>query len=532
MSSLFIELEPNEKLYIESVEIIILEDLIKKIKNYISSIHIYLNDQYYFFNLNEEKNTNFKGIKLPKNTKIILENQNKISKFIIDANIIIKDVNMIEEKEYKNESSKEIINWNAREIKIINIPCENQSLLIKKLDNVKINHFSKFDDVLLKIIEECSYNSTTGNISFRFLFMDGREFLELFHYQMFVILKKFVEKVVIGHKNFNDNHYLIDIMVFVNDMNIKELGSAMIHKYVKNDEHELILPTKAIMRVNKKFLSKEKKDKINIKLIQTLFHELIHCLGFGYWELFGKEIGVSKNKNIIDNPKILSVYHSIFNNESFNRLPMTKDNSHYSSYNLPIIKNGKLWSILPALKYELMSDNDTDINVFSKLTASILEMIGYKINYFLCDEYPFTQMAKKLEIEYGKPTVNHFANGYEKYIILLKSENIKVSGIEIYAMRENTEYIILNNHHYEIYCVSNLDADEKYLLGKKEGFEYFSNEIRIIPNSLTPNLFFIVSSITFGGIPIVKINGNDNLNYSNCYNNNSLKKSIEEFINI
>jgi hypothetical protein len=211
---------------------------------------------------------------------------------------------------------------------------------------------------------------------------------------------------------------------------------------------------------------------------------------------------------------------------------MTKDNSHYSSYNLPIVKNGKLWSILPALKYELMSDNDTDINVFSKLTASILEMIGYKINYFLCDEYPFTHMAQKLEIEYGKPSVNHFAYGYEKYIILLKSENIKVSGIENFAMRENTEYIIINNHHYEIYCVSQLDDDDKYLLGKKEGIEYSSNEIRIIPNRLTPNLFFIVSSITFGGIPIVKITCNDNLNYSNCYNNNSLKKSIEEFINI
>jgi len=117
MSSLFIELEPNEKLFIELVEFIILDDFINKIKNYIISLHIYINDSYYFLNLNEEKNTNFKGIKLPKNTKIILENQNKISKFMIDTNIIIKDVNMIEEKEYKNDSSKEIINWNAKEIK-------------------------------------------------------------------------------------------------------------------------------------------------------------------------------------------------------------------------------------------------------------------------------------------------------------------------------------------------------------------------------------------------------------------------------
>ena len=48
-------------------------------------------------------------------------------------------------------------------------------------------------------------------------------------------------------------------------MDIKELGSTMIHKYIRNPEEQLILPTKAIMRINKKFLSNKKKDKINIK---------------------------------------------------------------------------------------------------------------------------------------------------------------------------------------------------------------------------------------------------------------------------
>ena len=157
-------------------------------------------------------------------------------------------------------------------------------------------------------------------------------------------------------------------------------------------------------------------------------------------------------------------------------------------------------------------------------------MIGYKINYYLCDEYPFTPLGNTLEIEYGEPTENHFANGYEKYIILLKSGNIKVSGIECYSIKENTEYIIKNNHNYEIFCVSKLDTSKKYLLGEKEGAEYFDKYIRIVPNRLTPSLFFLVSSITFGGIPFVKISADDKVNYSNCYNNNSLKKSIEEFI--
>jgi hypothetical protein len=524
MKSLLIELEPDEKIYFELVDSLLLEKFISEIKYFITGIHVYIDESYYFMNIEEEKDTNFGKVEFPKKTKIIMENRSKKSVFTIHINAIIRDIYEVQENINKNDNSDDIKNWNAKEIKTINVPCDSQSLLINNLKDVKINHFEKCDDLLLKIIEDCSSNSKTGNISFRFSFMNGKEYLQLFHYEMFLLLKKFVEKLIIGHKNFKDNYYAIDIMVFVNDMNIKELGSAMIHKFIKNDEDDLILPTKAIMRVNNKFLSKEKNNKINVKLMQTLFHELIHCLGFGYWELFGK------NQNILQNRKILDVYRKIFNNNELKELPMTNDKSHYSSYNLPIIKDGKIWSIQPALKYELLSDNDTDINVFSKLTATILEIIGYKVNYYLCDEYPFTPLIQNVYIEYSNPTPNHFANGYEKYILLLRNGNSKVSGIDCYSMNENTEYIINNSYDYEIFCVSKLDADEKYLLGKKEGFEYFENYIRIVPNKKTPNLFFIVSSITFGGIPIVKIPMDDNINFINCYNNHSIKKIIDEFI--
>jgi len=530
MSFLLIELEPSEKIYLELNEPITLKYLISKINNFIKNIHIYQNNDYYLINVL----TYSKNINLTKNTKIILENGDDPAKILLDFNVSVKEVSMIDECK-KEEIIKELLDWNAKSIKTINIPNEKQSNLIK--------NFSKFGDNLLTLIEECSSNSTTGNITFRFFFMDGKEFLQLFHYQMFLILKKFVENLIISHSNFKDSHYVIDIFVFVSEMNIKELGSAMIHKYVKNDESELILPTKAIMRVNKKFLTKDKKNIINIKLIQTLFHELLHCLGFGYWDLFKKNIttllykqNVSNDEFIIPNviiyDKIINVYRSIFKDDKLCGVPLTEDNSHYNTYNTPVLKNGKLFGVLPGLKYELMSNNDTNINVFSKLSASVIESLGYKINYYLCDEYPFTPMTQNTEIEYGKPTNNHFANGFEKYIIILKYGDISVSGIEIFSMKENTEYKIINNHSYQIFCVSNLEENEEYLLGKKEGIEYNNNNITIIPNSKTPNIFYIVSSITFGGIPIIKIPSNDTVNYTNCYNNNSLKKIVEEFMDM
>ena len=136
MSSLLIELEPNEKLFLELVDNLNIQNLIKEIKKYIFGLHIYIQETYYFMNINEEKDTNFKGINLPKGTKIIFENRNKKSKFIIHINAIVKDVDTIEDKKNIEHNSKEIINWNAKEIKTINIPYENESILMKNFENV------------------------------------------------------------------------------------------------------------------------------------------------------------------------------------------------------------------------------------------------------------------------------------------------------------------------------------------------------------------------------------------------------------
>ena len=373
------------------------------------------------------------------------------------------------------------------------------------------------------LIDSLSADSTTGNINFRFYFIEGQHLLKRFHFKMFLILKKFIEKLITNHKSIKHQKFNLDILIFTLKMNDQELGSAHIHKYIKDDNK--ILPTKALMKINSNYLSDFKKDIVNLRLIQTLFHELIHCLGFGYWELFNKkEFIINKNINL---PKGLYYYKKIIGNYELPSIPMSEE-THFSNFNKPIIKDNKIIGILPGLKYEIMSVNDTYINIFSKITAGILEELGYTVNYHLCDNYYFTALPDKLYIEYSHPTPNHFAHNLEKYILLLKSDNVIVSGIETFSMLVDTTYTIINKHEFDVYVVSELGEEEKFLLTEEQGVVYNDKEIMITPNFNTPNIFYIVSSITFAGIPIVK--REEDINNINCFNKQSLKRLIDIFI--
>ena len=195
MNSLLIELEPSEKLYLELVEPLKLEDFINKIKKYITGLHVYIDETYYFMDLKEEKDNNFENIEFPAGCQLIIVNRDLKSKFMLNISANIKDINTFENKQ-KQENS------DIKEQKILNIPYEKQLLFIKNIDKIKKRDFTQQNELILSIVEECALKSENGNISFQFIFMDGRELLQLFHYQMFIILKKFIERLVIGIKIF------------------------------------------------------------------------------------------------------------------------------------------------------------------------------------------------------------------------------------------------------------------------------------------------------------------------------------------
>ena len=138
MNSLLIELEPNEKLYLELVEPLKLEDFINEIKKYITGLHVYIDETYYFMDLKEEAeaNTNFENIEFPSDCRLIIVNRDKKSKFMVNVNAIIKDIDTIEGK---NKQVNSVI----KEQKVLNIPYEKQLLFIKNIDKIRKKDFTQ-----------------------------------------------------------------------------------------------------------------------------------------------------------------------------------------------------------------------------------------------------------------------------------------------------------------------------------------------------------------------------------------------------
>lgn len=369
-------------------------------------------------------------------------------------------------------------------------------------------------------------NSSSGNINFRFFIVEGRDLLKKFHLKILLILKKFMEKFIYDFKNnFIKKKYNIDILVHTVKMNVYELGSATILKYIKDDNNSIII-TSSLLNINSLNLTSHKNDPKNILLAETLLHELIHSLGFGYWDMFLKSNLISNNSIISNN--INKNFQKIIKYPINHGIPLSYDNTHINIYNKPIIKDNKIIGIIPALKYEIMSNNDTTINFLSKISASILSELGYSIDYSLCDEYSFTKLPTSISIEYTLPTTNHFANNFEKYILLFKKNEILMSGIETFSLNINQKYVIKNNYEYKIFIVDSLDEKNYKILNENDGVTNYSNGLTFIPKK--EGMFYIVSNITFAGIPIIV--NNSLKTYEECFNKQSIRNIVKSLIHI
>lgn len=449
-----------------------------------------------------------------ENLETIVENISEVTQNVIIDNISFDPE--ISEIDNNIESTVELENLNENYLKK-----GLKDKFLKTLGNNSENN--------LEYIEKLNILSKNGFVSFRFNFLDGRENFKTFHYKIFLIIKEFLEKLITSHSFFYKKNFVIDIFVICKKLKNNQLGSSIIHKYIKTNNN-IVIPTKTILNINSSLLNKNNNNDKNILLANTIFHEILHCLGFGHWDLFFDGTGdITQNninvKNVIKLENAVKKYSELFNYDLLG-VPLNKDKSHFNSYNIPVTKNNKMFDILPSLKNELLTEKDNKINVFSSVSASILSDLGYEINEKYIDEYPHEELLKKTNIEYSKTSKNHFANGFEKYMLILSNGKTLLTGEDIYGVKEKETYVIDNKHSYNIYVVSKLDPDEKYLLNQDHGVFYQDNNVTIIPNENTPNIFYVVSSITFGGVPFVKIPVDNNITLENCYNKEGIRNKI------
>ena len=197
------------------------------------------------------------------------------------------------------------------------------------------------------------------------------------------------------------------------------------------------------------------------------------------------------------------LYNNILNCNGLIACPLEKI-SHLSDKNRLILRNSKPYKILPGLNNELMCLNKNQYNCLSLVSAAALESIGYDVDYSLFDKYYIDQLCNVASVNYTKIVSTHFYKDYAKHMLILTTPNNIYTGEYTYSIEIGKSYTFYNKHEWIVYIMSALVDDEKYHCSKNEGVTYFNDRVILTPNEDTPEIIYLVSSITFGGIPLVK----------------------------
>ena len=410
---------------------------------------------------------------------------------------------------------------------------------LKEYLSLNINNIDEYLDnkandgnIIFILKNFCKVPSNTSNVSLMFNFDETSKHLCIFHYKLIGIIKKYFEYMI--SRNSKYKKFNLNIYVKITKMTSNEIGSTKIKNHVEAIDDQLSLPKEAILRLNKNKLTKNPKDPLNIDFVMLLFHELLHCYGFGYWNLmdiknYKKTYYENFNNSVYSVDDIfysldmMYFYNNLFNCNQLISCPMEKG-SHFSENNRLILRNAKPYKILPSLNNELMCLNKNKYNCLSIISAGALEAIGYNVDFSLCDKYYIDPLALNTQINYTKISRNHYYNGHSKHMLILSNKDEIFVGNKTYSIEIGRTYTFYNNHEWSIYVMKSLFDDEKYYCSEKEGVRYYNDRVIITPNNHTPEIIYIVSSITFGGVPLV-VRTND---YNEEHSIQNLFKSLLE----
>jgi len=386
-----------------------------------------------------------------------------------------------------------------------------------------------------------------GTIKFRFYFLNQCEKkLYQHHFDILNIIKNFLNNFISSHRFFYNQKYYIDINIAIKQKENKIIGEALLKDVIVNYDKKYFLPISSYLYINEKYIKPNKNAPENLTLAQTILHELIHCMGFGYFQCAKNNstinIDVSNDQcALLCSDRLKNIFYDTYNIIT-NGIPLDKKLGHFNYFNNIVLKNNEPFSIIPGIHYELMNTSDNEYNCLTIFTATVLYELGYEINFSLIDKIPLNHLPFDSNIFVCKMDVNHFLYNNILYptdhsIIIYTCDLLE--KIELYhdyknlKIFKNCVYTLQFDINSNIKIIENLNDNiyEKCLTNDHGIFEE-PGKIVIIPNDKTPKLFFIVSEKTLAGIPLFynpSKEYNEQNEQNDYYNDKSVTKLCKEY---